>query len=64
MGRFADENIDRLSDDEITDLERLSEQPDQKLLGWFTGEFATPAEFDTPVFRKMRDFNARTRGAE
>jgi antitoxin CptB len=63
MGRFADENIDRLSEDEISDLERLAEQRDQDLLGWFTGEFVTPAEFDTPVFRKMRDFNARTRGA-
>jgi antitoxin CptB len=64
MGRFADENIDRLSIEEVAELERLSEQPDQNLLGWFTGEFATPAEFDTPVFRKMRDFNGRARGAE
>jgi antitoxin CptB len=64
MGRFADENIDRLNDGEVADLERLAEQPDQNLLGWFTGEFATPAEYDTPVFRQMRDFNARTREAE
>jgi antitoxin CptB len=64
MGRFADENIDRLSDQELADLESLSEQPDQSLLGWFTGEFSTPAEYDTPVFRKMRDFSARARDAE
>jgi antitoxin CptB len=59
MGRFADEHIDRLSDEEIAELERLSEQRDQDLLGWFTGEFDTPAEFDTPLLRKMREFNSR-----
>jgi antitoxin CptB len=64
MGRFADEHIDQLSDQEIGDIERLAEQPDQTLLGWFTGEFETPAEFDTPVFRKMRDFHFRMREAE
>jgi antitoxin CptB len=64
MGRFADENIDRLTDEELTDLELLSEQRDQDLLGWFTDEFATPAEFDTPVFRKVREFNWRLREAE
>ncbi len=64
MGRFADENIDRLSDEEVAELERLSEQRDQDLLGWFTGEFTTPAEYDTPVFRKIRDFSWRMRAAE
>ena len=59
MGRFADEYIERLGDDEIAELERLSEQRDQDLLGWFTGEFDTPAEFDTPLLRKMREFNSR-----
>ena len=64
MGRFADENIHHLTEQEVADLERLSEQPDQNLLGWFTGEFVTPAEYDTPVFRKMRAFNARAPEAE
>ena len=61
MGRFADENIDRLTDEEVAELEQLSEQRDQDLLGWFTGEFATPVEFDTPTFRKIREFNWRLR---
>ena len=64
MGRFADENIAQLSDEEVAELERLAEQPDQNLLGWFTGEFATPVEFDTPLLRKIRAFNARPRAAE
>ena len=63
MGRFADENIARLSEAEVAELERLAEQPDQNLLGWFTGEFATPAEYDTPLFRKMRAFHDRAREA-
>src|SRR4030095_14946927 len=61
LGRFADEHIDRLTDDEVAAIEQLSEQRDQDLLGWFTGEFDTPAEFDTPVFRKIREFNWRLR---
>jgi antitoxin CptB len=61
MGRFADEYLDRLGDEEIAELERLSEQRDQDLLGWFTGEFAIPAEFDTPLLRKMREFHGAAR---
>ena len=61
LGRFADEHIDRLTDDEVSAIEQLSEQRDQDLLGWFTGEFDTPSEFDTPVFRKIREFNWRLR---
>jgi len=64
MGRFADKNIAQLSDEEVAEMERLAEQPDQNLLGWFTGEFVTPAEYDTPLFRKIRAFNTRPSGAE
>src|ERR1700741_1678763 len=63
MGRFADAHIDGLSDAEVAELEWLSQQRDQDLLGWFTGEFDTPAEFDTPLLRKMREFNSRGGGA-
>ncbi len=61
MGRFADEHLERLAGQDLDDFERLAELADQNLLGWFTGELKIPAEYDTPVFRKMRDFHWRLR---
>ena len=61
LGRFADEHIEHLAGQELDDFERLAEMPDQNLLGWFTGEHEVPPEYDTAVFRKMRDFHWRLR---
>lgn len=56
MGRFADATIAELSDDEITEFERLSDVPDPDLYGWLTGSQAVPADYDLPVFRRLYDF--------
>jgi antitoxin CptB len=63
LGRFADAHVATLSDLELTEFERLLDVRDQDLLGWVTGEFAPPAEFDTPFLRRLRDYhwNAGTR---
>jgi len=63
MGRFADAAIDELSDDELAEFERLLEVPDHDVLAWVTGEAAVPAAYDTPLFRRLRDFNRRGEGA-
>jgi antitoxin CptB len=57
MGRFADACIDRLSDQELDQLELLMEVPDPELFLWVTGERATPATYDTAVLRRMRAFH-------
>ena len=57
MGRFADAAVDELSDDELAEFERLIEVPDHDVLAWVTGEAAVPAAYDTPLFRRLRDFN-------
>jgi antitoxin CptB len=57
MGRFADSALEELSDAELADLERLIELPDRDLLAWVTGEADVPADVDTIVFRRMRDFH-------
>jgi len=61
MGRFADSAVSDLSDDELTDFERLIELPDRELLAWVTGEVAVPPDVDTVVFRRMRDFHFKSR---
>jgi antitoxin CptB len=55
-GRFADAHIATLSETEIDDFERLMDVPEPDLLNWVIGAAETPTEFDTPLFRRMRDF--------
>ena len=62
MGRFADSAVADLSDVELSDFERLIELPDRDLLAWVTGEAEVPTEFDTAVFRRMRDFHVSSKG--
>jgi antitoxin CptB len=59
MGRFANEEIQDLAGPELDDFERLAEVPDPDLLAWVTGERETPVEYDTVIFRRMRDFHWR-----
>lgn len=58
LGRFADAEIDRLSDAEMDDYELLMEAPDRDLFKWLTGEAETPDNYDTPVFTRIKNFYA------
>ena len=55
MGQFADASLPAMSDAELDEFERLLEAPDPQVLAWITGEEATPSEFDTPLFERLRD---------
>ena len=57
LGRFADDNIDQLSDEELTVYETLMEVPDRDLLKWVTGETDVPPNYATPVFERVRAFH-------
>ena len=57
LGRFADAQIAILSDAELDDYERLLEIPDQQMFAWVSGAEATPAEIDSALFRRLRDFH-------
>jgi antitoxin CptB len=63
MGRFADRTIATLSDPEMTEFERLIDVLDRDLLAWVTGEEAVPPDYDTPLFRRLRDFHLSGEGA-
>ena len=60
MGRFADAWIERLSDPELDDYERLIEVPDLELYAWVAGHEAVPAGYDSDVFRRLRAFHFGT----
>jgi antitoxin CptB len=63
MGRFADATIGQLAAAELSDFEQLMEVPDRELLAWVTGEADVPPNYDTALFRRLRDFNRSGGGA-
>lgn len=63
LGRFADAQIDQLSDDEMDDYEQLMEVPDRDIFRWLTGEEETPQNYDTGVFRRIQEFHATAGGS-
>jgi antitoxin CptB len=62
MGRFADMTVETLSDHELGEFEQLVEVSDRELLAWVLGEADVPAAYDTPLFRRLRDFNRSGEG--
>ena len=59
MGRFADVHIEGFSDAELDQYEHLLEAIETDLLAWVTGVMAVPAEHDTAMFRRVRDFHLK-----
>jgi antitoxin CptB len=59
MGGFADAAIAAMTDGELDELERLLDVPDQEIYSWFTGEGVAPAQFDSALFKRMREFSNR-----
>jgi antitoxin CptB len=59
LGRFADTHIPTLSETELEEYETWLEVPDQRIFAWVNGAQAVPAEVDTPLFRRMRDFHLK-----
>jgi antitoxin CptB len=57
MGRFADAEIGSLSEEELFEFERLIEVPDADLYRWISGEAEVPANYDTPLFRRLKRFH-------
>jgi len=55
LGRFADAHLAALSDREIDEIERWLEIPDQQIFAWVNGAEPTPAEFDSALFKRLRE---------
>lgn len=61
MGQFADAEIATLSEEDLAEFERLIEVPDRDLLGWITGEFEVPTNYDTPLFQRLKVFHTHAK---
>lgn len=56
LGGFAKAHIDELSEDEILMFEDLLGAKDHDIYNWITGKLEVPANYDTPLLQKLRDF--------
>ena len=62
LGRFADAQLAGLSETELTELETWLDIPDQQIFAWVSGQQEAPAEIDTPLFRRLRQFRGEGSG--
>jgi antitoxin CptB len=63
VGRFAEAALAGMGEAEIAELEALLEVPDPDLFAWIAEQTAVPANYDTPVYRRLCDFHRQGLGA-
>ena len=59
LGRFADTQLASLNEAELGELEGWLDIPDQQMFAWVNGAEPAPAELDTALFRRLRDFHGK-----
>lgn len=57
LGGFAKTYMSTLSELEVTQFEDLLTAKDHDIYDWVTGRLPVPANFDTPVLKRLRAFN-------
>ena len=56
IGGFVRAHLGSLTEADLDALELLMDMPDTNLADWLTGREPIPAEEETPMLRRMRDF--------
>ena len=59
IGGFVRANLASLTETDIDALEAVMELPDTDLADWLTGRMPIPPEEETPMLRRMRDFQTQ-----
>jgi antitoxin CptB len=57
LGRFTEKHLAGLNEAEIETLEQLMEAPEPDIYYWIIGKVPTPAAYDTPLMRRIREFH-------
>jgi antitoxin CptB len=57
LGRFADQHIAGMSEDDFRAFEHLLEAQDADLLSWIAGGAALPDLYDRDLFERIRAFH-------
>ncbi|MBL6431582.1 MAG: succinate dehydrogenase assembly factor 2 [Alphaproteobacteria bacterium] len=56
LGNYAKAHLQALGDDDLDTLEQLMDVPDQDLFSWMIGSVPVPANYDTPIYRAIVEF--------
>lgn len=56
MGSFADAHLSELSDDDVSEFERLLSTPDWEVYAWLIGQKSVPANFESSLLTRMMEF--------
>jgi len=57
LGGFAKTYMDSMSAEEVLQFEDLLTAKDHDIYDWVTGRLPVPANFDTPILKRLRAFN-------
>lgn len=63
LGRFVDAELGVMTDAEVAELETLMDAPDPDLFAWVLGQASVPEHLNTPIFRRLAEFNRAGRGS-
>ena len=53
MGSFADAHLAGLSDDDLSEFERLLSTPDWEVYAWLSGQKAVPGNIESSLLTRM-----------
>ncbi len=57
LGGFAKAHIEALSEAEVLMFEDLLNAKDHDIYGWIMGTLDAPANYDTPLLERLREYN-------
>lgn len=60
MGGFADAHLETLGEADLAEFERLLDAQDRDVFSWISGELPLPADYDGPVFRRLKAFHTHS----
>jgi antitoxin CptB len=64
LGRFVDLELTNMSETEVAELETLMDEPDPDLFAWVLGQSSVPERLNTPIFRRLAEFNRTGKGSQ
>ncbi|MEM7639394.1 MAG: succinate dehydrogenase assembly factor 2 [Pseudomonadota bacterium] len=56
MGSFADAHLADMSDEDLSEFERLLSTPDWEVYAWLIGQKTVPGNFNSALLTRMMEF--------
>jgi antitoxin CptB len=61
LGGFAESALAGMDDSEMALFEHLLDAPDKDMYAWITGKADVPINYDSAVYRALKDHSSRAR---